>query len=89
MHPLGEKRIKFNKTSREDLQILVTRSKTFTELASYFNMKFKGRYFETIKNRLDKDGIDYCHILTGLDSTKGKKIIRINPIPLESVMVEY
>lgn len=69
--------------SRDELSNIVSKSKTFSDILSYFGLINKGRNYKTLKRRLDEDGIDYLNI----DRSHARKNKKYRQ-PLEDVLVE-
>ena len=75
------------KVEKEKFQEIVNNSKTLIDILRYFGLIQSGSSYKILKNRLEKDNIDYSHIPTGLGSNVGRKFIK-KLIPLEKVMTE-
>lgn len=56
---------------KSELEELVKRCFTITDILKSFNMRNVGGNFRTLKERLNKEQIDYSHIPLGRNSNKG------------------
>lgn len=72
---------KINKASKEELEDLVKSSSTLSELLVHFGLKNKGNNFTTLRNRLEKEGIDIKDLRERsrkrLSTTNRNKILNI------------
>lgn len=69
-----------------DLEKIVRNSNTLSDVLKHFNLKHtEGGNYNTLKQRLKEDNINYSHIKLGLDSNKHS----FKPkIPLEEILIE-
>lgn len=73
--------------SKTELTKIVKSSDSLSKILKHFGLFSKGGNYNTLKRRLDEEGIDYSHISLGQNSNKGRNFIR-EKTPLEEVMVE-
>lgn len=81
------KRSKIWQMSLESFKELVKHSKTIADILKPFNLENKGGNHNTVKRRMDEEGIDYSHIKLGLDANKGRKF-NIKPIDYDELFKE-
>lgn len=77
------------KIPKQELEKIVSQSKSLSKILSYFNLINKGHNYRTLKKRLDEDAISYNHIKLGIHSNKGRFLVTQNKIPLSEILVEY
>jgi len=73
---------------KEKLQEIVSRSNSLADIMRHFNFVRSNGNYNTLKNRLNADNIDYSHIKLGGGSNKGKRFPNNRAAPLEEVMIE-
>ena len=73
---------------KQRFQEVVGRSSSFADIFRHFGFASYGNGYKTLKQRMDRDGIDYSHIRLGFNSNKGRKFLHTTAIPLERVMTE-
>ena len=56
----------------EELMVLTKNSERLGDILKAFNLENKGGNVNTLKRRLNEEGIDYSHIKLGLDANKGR-----------------
>lgn len=83
-----KKRSIFWTIPKEELAKIVNESNSLVEVARRIGKTTKGGSFFVLKNRLEKDNIDFSHIALGCGHNKGKKFPFAERIPLEEIMVE-
>ena len=76
-------------TSTKELETIVKNSDSLANVLRKINLDpyGSGSRYRSLKERLNKDNIDYSHIDLGSFSRKGKKFPK-EKIPLEKVMIE-
>src|SRR3972149_3387888 len=77
------------KTSRNELEVLVKSSKTFSEILRYVGLFPHGNNQKTLQKRLEKENISFSHIPRGVNANKGRFLGGgFVSFPLEKVLVE-
>jgi hypothetical protein len=74
---------------KEELEDVVRNNNTITAILKHFNLIHKGGNSKTLKSRLVSDGIDFSHIILGMNSNKGKRFPSPSTkIDLKEILVE-
>lgn len=76
------------KISREELEVIVKKSVSLSEILGYFGLRNIGGNYKCLKSRLVEEHIDYSHIPLGQNSNRGRNV-RKTAVSLESVLVEH
>ena len=71
----------------EQFKKIVAKSNSLAEITRYFGFCISSSNYNALRQRLDKDGIDYSHIKLGMGSNKNRKFPN-RAIPLEEVMIK-
>lgn len=75
--------------SKEELQAIIDKSKSVSEVLSHFNLMNKGGNYKTLKSRLDADDIDLSDIKKRDKEYKRKLLKDMNKSrPLSEILVE-
>lgn len=75
------------KVSSEKFREIVTESKTITEILKRFGLTNKGGNYQTLKKRIEEEGIDISHINLGHGHNKGRILPKIK-IPLCEILIQ-
>jgi hypothetical protein len=73
--------------SKQELQNIVARATSISEILIHFGLLNKGHNYRTLKKRLDEEGISYHHIRLGLSSNSGRNFTTENKIPLSDILI--
>lgn len=65
-----KKRSKIWLIDKEELQTVVQKADTLAFILNHYGFSTRGRNHDTLKRRLDADGIDYSHIPLGRNSNR-------------------
>ena len=71
----------------EQFKKIVAKSNSFADVTRHFGFCISSSNYKALRQRLDKEDIDYSHIKLGIGSNKNRKFPN-RSIPLEKVMIK-